>query len=170
MDARVKNTGEMRRFVEDFVAKLQSSKNSATTVALSGELGAGKTTFAQAVAKSLGVQETVNSPTFVIEKIYPVKSLRDHGAGLVKHGGHGAGVLQNSPPVGGWQRLVHIDAYRLKSAAELRALSWDEMVGNPDNLILIEWPEHVEGAIPEDAHHIFITIGDGEERTITYDR
>ena len=165
----VGNAAEMGHFAGEFVAALAPGGSVATVVALSGELGAGKTTFAQAVARSLGVEETVNSPTFVIEKIYPVKSLRDHVAGPVKPGSHGAGALQNSPPAGGWQRLVHIDAYRLKSAVELYALRWDDLVADPANLIIIEWPENVPDAIPKGAHRITIEIGEGEARTIHYD-
>lgn len=143
--ANVGNVAEMVGFAGEFIAELGASDapSSATIIALSGELGAGKTTFAQAVAKALGVKETVNSPTFVIEKVYALDSER-------------------------WGHLVHIDAYRLKNANELRTLGWDEMAGDPSNLILVEWPEHVEGAIPKDAHRISIEIGEGEERTIYY--
>ncbi len=139
----------MAELAADFAAKLPPQTDMATVVALSGELGAGKTTFAQAVTKTLGVKETVNSPTFVIQRMYALANQK-------------------------WQRLVHIDAYRLKSADELRALGWEEIVADKDNLIVIEWPENVPGAIPESAHRITIEIGDpsttlgtgGEARTI----
>lgn len=137
------NAEEMQQFAGDFVEKLRKIDDAATVVALSGELGAGKTTFAQAVAKALDVEETVNSPTFVIEKIYALSSQK-------------------------WQRLVHIDAYRLKGADELRALGWDEIVADPMNIVVIEWPEHVAEAIPENTHRIVLELGEGEERTITY--
>ena len=145
MEVRVAGAIEMARFAASFVEKLQPQEESATIVALSGELGAGKTTFAQAVAKHLGVEETVNSPTFVIEKIYKLSGE-------------------------GWGQCVHIDAYRLKSADELHALGWDQLVADSQNLILIEWPEHVESAIPKDAHRISIEIGEGESRTIQLPR
>jgi tRNA threonylcarbamoyladenosine biosynthesis protein TsaE len=148
MDIRVQNTEEMRRFAADFVAKLSPQTLAATVVALSGELGAGKTTFAQAVARALGVEEIVSSPTFVIEKIYQ----------LPKYG-HGVSIFK---------RLVHIDAYRLKSAEELRSLGWDEIIADCTNLIVIEWPENVEDAIPKTAHRVAIEIGVGEERTISF--
>ena len=84
----------MQDFAAEFVAELARGASSATVIALSGELGAGKTTFTQAAARALGVEETVNSPTFVIEKIYPVKPLRDHAASslLEKHG-HGVSMF-----------------------------------------------------------------------------
>lgn len=143
MDVRVDGADEMAREAERFLIELEPRENEATVVALSGELGAGKTTFAQALAHSLGVEETVNSPTFVIEKIYSLSNQR-------------------------WQRLVHVDAYRLKNADELRALGWDEIVADPANLVVIEWPENVSDAIPETAQHVSIMIGEGEARTISY--
>jgi tRNA threonylcarbamoyladenosine biosynthesis protein TsaE len=117
----------------------------ATVIALSGELGAGKTTFAQGVARALGVGGVVASPTFVIEKVYE---------------------LQSSPPAGGWRHLVHIDAYRLKSAQELELLGWKELVADAGNLILLEWPERVAELVPQDAIRIEFDIA-GEGRTIT---
>lgn len=143
MKTHVTGPLEMGRFAAEFVVALTTEAHAATVIALSGELGAGKTTFTQAAARALSVEETVNSPTFVIEKIY---SLNDQK----------------------WARLVHIDAYRLKSSNELRALGWEKQVADPSNLAIIEWPEHVAEAIPENAHRITIEIGEGEERTITY--
>lgn len=131
----------MADFVSDFIARLSPRSDAATVIALSGELGAGKTTFTQAAAKALGVGETVHSPTFVIEKIYALNNQK-------------------------WERLVHIDAYRLKSVQELSTLGWDEIIVNAANLVIIEWPEHVSEAIPKNAHNIQIEIGEGEERTV----
>ena len=142
-EIHIENADGMRAFAASFALKLPAYANAATVVALSGELGAGKTTFAQALAKALGVEDTVNSPTFVIEKIY---------------------ALQDQQ----WKRLIHIDAYRLLKADELRHLGWDELVQSGGTLILIEWPEHVEGAIPGGAYLISIATGEGEKRTIQY--
>lgn len=143
MQTRVYGTDDMSRFAADFVLKLQPASGAATLVALSGALGAGKTTFAQAVARALDVEETVNSPTFVIEKIYALLNQK-------------------------WQHLIHIDAYRLKSAEELRALGWNDLIADPKNLIVIEWPENVPNLIPETAHRVSVEIGEGEARTIHY--
>src|SRR3989344_5499352 len=150
MKRSVSSAGAMQDFAAEFVAELARGASAATTVALSGELGAGKTTFTQAAAKALGVEETVNSPTFVIEKIYRLPPL-DSAQGENK-----------------FSRLVHIDAYRLKSSDELRHLGWDEIIADPSNLIIIEWPEQVAEANPENVHRIRIEIGEGEARTIEY--
>ncbi len=143
MEKHVHRPEEMNDFAADLVARVERQGGGATVIALSGELGAGKTTFAQAAARSLGVEETVNSPTFVIEKIYALSNQK-------------------------WQRLVHIDAYRLKSAAELHAIGWGDIVADTSNLVIIEWPENVTDAIPHGAYAVRIDIVDDEERSITY--
>ncbi len=102
----------------------------ATIVRLKGELGAGKTTFTKAVASTLGITEAITSPTFVIEKIYPIAVT-------------GSAAI---PTAGLWNKLIHIDAYRLKGGRELEALHWHDMVRDTQALILIEWPELVEDA------------------------
>ena len=62
---------------------------------------------------------------------------------------------------------MHIDAYRLKGERELEVLGWQEMVGNPDNLILIEWPERVPLLIPKDSYTV--NLGHINESTRTID-
>lgn len=115
----------------------------ATVIALSGDLGAGKTTLTQAVARKLGVVESVISPTFVIMKEYPVAT-------------------------GPYCRLVHIDAYRLESAAELERLGWREILADAGTLVLIEWPEKVPEAIPADALLVSLSHIDDAQRSIEF--
>ncbi len=121
-----KSVGETNQVAMDFVNKLKDIKASkAVAVGLFGDLGSGKTTFTQAVGEILGVKEVMTSPTFVIEKRYDL----DGGFGFKK--------------------LIHIDAYRLDSDSEILNLNFQEDLNNPDNLILIEWPERVSGALPD---------------------
>jgi tRNA threonylcarbamoyladenosine biosynthesis protein TsaE len=105
----------------------------ATVIGLEGELGAGKTYFAQIFGKVLGVKENMPSPTFIIMKSYNIDPAK---AGRV-----GAG----------FKKLIHIDAYRLEKDEELLNLGWNDLIEDPENLILIEWPEKVEGIMPKDA-------------------
>ncbi len=108
----------------------------ATVIALQGDLGAGKTTFAQAFGKIMGVTENMPSPTFVIMKSYDIDPAKTGQVGR------------------GFKKLIHIDAYRLEKEEELLHLGWDELIQNPENIILIEWPERVEKLIPKDAKRI----------------
>lgn len=106
----------------------------ATVVALQGDLGSGKTAFAQAFGKIFGVKENMPSPTFVIMKSYNVNWK-------------------------GFKKLIHIDAYRLEKEEELLSLGWEELVKDPENFILVEWPERVEGLIPKEAQRIYFKHG-----------
>lgn len=128
-----------------FVGTLAPSPQGATLVTLSGELGAGKTAFTQAVARSLGVVETVTSPTFVLEKIY-----------LLPEGER-------------FKRLVHIDAYRLEKGTDLAPLGFDELMRDSGNLMLLEWPEKVSDALPAPTASISFIVNSDESRVISYD-
>lgn len=141
-------TRSLSAFVAESVAfarALAPRADGATVVALSGDLGAGKTTFVQAAASALGVREAVQSPTFVIMQVYDIAA---SGSGFA--------------------RLVHIDAYRLASAHEIEVLGWRELVADPENLIFLEWPEHVAEAVPAAAQKVTLA-GDGDSRRFTYD-
>jgi tRNA threonylcarbamoyladenosine biosynthesis protein TsaE len=139
----VKGTDGMLYEAERFVRSLSPRADGATVVALSGDLGAGKTAFVKGVARALGVTEHVTSPTFVIMKIYPVQ--------------------------GEFKRLVHIDAYRLKGEHHLKVLGWEELVRDPKNLIFVEWPEEAGAAIPKTAVRIAFRYTGDDERTISYE-
>jgi tRNA threonylcarbamoyladenosine biosynthesis protein TsaE len=136
------NLSDTKKIAEDFLDSLKPISE-ATVVALSGDLGAGKTAFTKAVALILGVGENVTSPTFVIEKIYG---------------------LTGQP----FKHLIHIDAYRIEDARELLHLGWKEIIQDPGNLILIEWPERVSDVIPADAKKISFTFIDETTRKIEF--
>lgn len=128
---------EARAFAKTLTVGLE-----ATVITLSGSLGAGKTTFTKEIASVFDVDEGVTSPTFVIEKIYATGR-------------------------GPFRRLIHIDAYRLKNDKELLALGWDEIAKEKENLIILEWPEHVRGIVPQDALRISISIIAENSREVT---
>ncbi len=137
-----KNTRETAQIAKEFFDKiLKNTKrgSGALVVGLSGNLGAGKTAFTQALAKHLGVKAKVNSPTFVIMKRYPVKH-KDY------------------------KNLYHFDAYRLGDEKELLHLTWDEIILNKENIVILEWPEQVSKAMPVHTHTISINIGKDNER------
>jgi tRNA threonylcarbamoyladenosine biosynthesis protein TsaE len=90
---------------------------------LSGNLGAGKTTFVQTLGHKLGISETIQSPTYVLMKTYAI----------------------NYPP---FIQLVHIDAYRLMNPEEFLTLKPERFLNDPHNLVIVEWPEQVEGLLP----------------------
>lgn len=104
----------------------------ATIVGLTGDLGAGKTTLVQAIARSLGVTEHITSPTFVIAKWYDTRDPK-------------------------FQQLIHIDAYRIEDPTELITIGWETIKTEPNTLVVIEWPEKIEELLPEDTKRFVIT-------------
>ncbi len=109
--------------VEKVLAALPADKTSATIIALSGNLGAGKTTFTQALGKKIGITETMQSPTYVLMKSYPIA-------------------------FGRYTKFIHIDAYRLIEPAEFKTLKPEEFLSNTTNLVCVEWPEQLAGMLP----------------------
>lgn len=115
--------------------------------ALSGDLGAGKTTFLQGLAKGLGVVIPVNSPTFNILKIYKTKK-----GSLVKS-------------------FCHIDAYRLRSAKDLEALGIVEFLADKKMVVAVEWAEKVKGVFPKKTIRIKAKlISDKEREFVVFDK
>jgi tRNA threonylcarbamoyladenosine biosynthesis protein TsaE len=144
-----KNIKETADIARDFFDKLSAKADSATVVGLFGDLGSGKTTFTQALGKYLGIEEVMTSPTFVIEKIYLLKNakgLSENPLRLTQ-----TNHYEEIPKaLMCFERLIHIDAYRLESGKELLSLNFEEIIKNPRNLILIEWPERVADILPAD--------------------
>lgn len=151
-----KSLEETRKFAVDFAAGLRAARRvlfglrpgRATVVALSGDLGSGKTTFVKALAAAYGVpQDDVTSPTFIIMKSYDVSS---------------------SPAAArsGFKRLIHIDAYRLEHPDQAAQIGWDALVVDPANLILVEWPEKLGERVPKGATRITFRFVDDATREI----
>jgi tRNA threonylcarbamoyladenosine biosynthesis protein TsaE len=88
-------------------------------IAISGDLGAGKTTLVQAICRGYGVTDPVTSPTFALVHQYHAP---------------------RSP-------VFHVDLYRLERPDELTAIGWDDIIA-ADALVLVEWPERAAGRMP----------------------
>ncbi len=141
---RLVSLSQMPEVAREVLARVRkSARGQASVLALSGELGAGKTTFTQALAKHLGVEEDITSPTFVIEKRY-----------------------RTSDP--DFTELLHIDAYRLDEAKELTVLDFGEMLKDPKTLIVIEWAERVSELLPEGTIFVTFTHIDESTRRVAY--
>ena len=106
-------------------------------VCLEGDLGAGKTTFTQALASAMGVPGRVTSPTFCL--------VQEH---------RGAGAF-----------LVHMDLYRLRGEADVAAIGWEDYLAD-GAVLVVEWPERAGSLIPLDALHISFMHLDGEEHRL----
>jgi tRNA threonylcarbamoyladenosine biosynthesis protein TsaE len=132
------STKETAKIAKEFAEKVFNTKNKeAVVIGLSGDLGAGKTTFTKSFAKALGVKETVKSPTFNIMKKYPLHITR-------------------------YALFVHIDAYRLNSAKEILDLGWKDLINDKKNIIIVEWAENIKKAFPK--CNFWVTIRHIKER------
>ena len=112
-------------------------------IALEGELGAGKTVFAQAFAEALGVPHRLKSPTFVLMKHYQLSDIV------------------------GYEDLYHLDCYRLQDFKDLVALGIEDIFNKKGNIVLIEWAERVAEILPLEKITIFINHIDETTREIS---
>ena len=136
-----KSVEETNQIATNFAkATLVKKDFGATVIGLSGELGAGKTTFMKAFAEALGVGGVIQSPTFVIMKIYKLK-----GASKKLQEEKNFKLAPCA-----FKLLIHIDAYRLETGEDLKKLGWDQIVSDKNNIICIEWPEKVGDILTPD--------------------
>lgn len=154
----VDDFSQTREFAQRLAARLSKwSKpcfdHEAVVVALTGDLGSGKTSFARAFAEALGVRENVTSPTFVIQKKFQIPKNKSQ----TKH------KIQNTK----FKNLVHIDAYRTENPKEILDLGWEEIIANSENIVLVEWAERIKEILPKNSIQInFKHLGE-DKRKIT---
>ncbi len=131
----IRSEQEMQAFGERLGARLVGG----SVVELIGDVGAGKTTLTRGIAQGLGVEETVQSPSFTLNRVYDASAQR---------------------------QLVHYDFYRLGDAGILADELADTM-GRSDTITIIEWADIVEGVLPDDRIAISITSPSETERAVT---
>jgi tRNA threonylcarbamoyladenosine biosynthesis protein TsaE len=159
MDDRVVTSVEdMNAVAAEVARQLQAGQ----IVLLYGELGAGKTTFVQGLAKALGIEESVTSPTFVIASEYnvPPPSPREASGRSGDKGGRG--VLT----------LAHVDLYRLEENQASRDPAVRDVLdraADPGRLTVIEWADRLGESGPKTAQRISFKHGEtAEERKLTF--
>lgn len=133
---------ETKKLAENLAKNLRLHPRGAklNIIALTGELGAGKTTFVQGFAKGLGIKEKIISPTFIL--------IRQHK--IPKHK----------------KMLFHIDLYRLEDEKQIKDLGLKDLLNDTNHLIVIEWAEKAKRLLPKNTFWIkFENIG-GNKRKI----
>lgn len=121
---RVKSLKETR----ELAMKIASLLSIPSLLTLSGDLGAGKTTFTKGLALGLGIEDTITSPTFTILKSYEGEDVTLH----------------------------HMDAYRLEGIVQ--DLGFEEEIYDDNAVCVIEWSHFIEYALPKERLQIAITI------------
>lgn len=121
------------------LAKNLARKINRGIIALSGDLGAGKTTFAQGFAKGLGIKNRIISPTFIL--------IRQHQIPKSK------------------KNLYHIDLYRLGKNTDIKELGIEDLF-TIENIVLIEWADKIKNLLPKNTVYINIEKLGGDLRKI----
>jgi tRNA threonylcarbamoyladenosine biosynthesis protein TsaE len=119
--------------------RLGGALQAGDVICLQGDLGAGKTTFVQGIARGWGSSDPVSSPTFIIVNVYRRADQ---------------------------SQLFHMDAYRLDSTPEAEELDLDSMLAQ--GALLIEWPERINGLVPRERLWVQLEHIDEEEREMKF--
>jgi tRNA threonylcarbamoyladenosine biosynthesis protein TsaE len=140
MEKTLNNLEETEQLANELAGKLHPGQ----VVAFYGDLGTGKTTLIQFIAKKLGINQPVTSPTFVIQKNYPICH----------------------PELDSGSQIVHIDCYRLSSVDDAKDLGFEELFADQRSLIFVEWAEKIEELLPKNAVRIRLSTIDENRRKV----
>ncbi len=131
---QIPDKGQLSKAARDFLPLTRKY----TVILFSGEMGAGKTTFIQALCKELGVKEVVNSPTF---------------------------ALVNEYFTGDGSSLFHFDLYRINRQEELLDIGYEDYFYS-GKLCLVEWPEKAPELLPSDALEVTVVVKEDGAREL----
>lgn len=116
--------------------RLGRSLKKGVVIALYGELGSGKTTFVQGLARGIGIKKRIISPTFVMVRQYPITN------------------------------FFHVDLYRINTIEEIKNLGLEELWEDPQNIVAIEWAEKAKNILPLKRIEVFFAHRDKNKRKI----
>jgi tRNA threonylcarbamoyladenosine biosynthesis protein TsaE len=138
MEKICRNIAETQSFANCFAEFLKGGE----VVTLSGDLGAGKTTFTQCLARALGINQPVTSPTFTLMNQY----------------------------LDGRLKLYHFDMYRIEDITEILETGLTEYFGAKDAVCMIEWAENIASLLPKNVIKLRIEkLGETERKFILED-
>ncbi|MBI3093049.1 MAG: tRNA (adenosine(37)-N6)-threonylcarbamoyltransferase complex ATPase subunit type 1 TsaE [Candidatus Levybacteria bacterium] len=158
-----KSSEETRKIAETLAKQLASkglnpfrgsTPTKALVIALYGELGSGKTTFVQGLARGLGIKRRIISPTFIIVRSYKIKNQKSK----IK-------IIDQSSKI-----FYHTDLYRIQSVKDLEGLGLGEIINNQNNIVVIEWAEKIAELLPKNRMDIEFEYVDENRRKITIKR
>lgn len=126
---------------QSFAQRMAEGMNPGMVIALTGNLGSGKTTFTQGFAAGMGISETVGSPTFKLVSEYRGDRLT----------------------------LYHVDCYRLQDSADFLNIGGEDWINPYQGITVIEWAERIEALLPADTVRLHFTrlVDQPEGRTVT---
>lgn len=131
------NSSETKKLGHKFTKKLKPGN----VVLLYGDLGAGKTTFVQAIAKGLGIKDRILSPTFVLQRSYKIED------SSIRY-------------------LNHIDLYRIEDPKDAKELGLSELISDKESITIIEWADRLKNLNPKMGFEIYFKYKGENEREI----
>ena len=132
-------------------------------MALSGDLGSGKTVFTKGIALGLGVKDDITSPTFVVIKQYKIDISQI--SPVSADGQAEVGNLKSQSCGRGPCFLFHIDCYRITDVKDAESIGLREYLDIKDNILIIEWAENIESLLPKSTKFIrFENLGQNKRR------
>ncbi|OGN05527.1 MAG: tRNA (adenosine(37)-N6)-threonylcarbamoyltransferase complex ATPase subunit type 1 TsaE [Candidatus Yanofskybacteria bacterium RIFCSPHIGHO2_02_FULL_44_12b] len=141
---RTKGAKETKDLAKKILNKIdRPNPKKGLVVALEGELGAGKTTFVQGLARAFKIRTKLKSPTFSLIKHYEIPQSKN------------------------FKILYHIDCYRLKDHRDLAVLGVKDILASPENIILIEWSDRIRPILPKKLIKIHIDHISQNERKLS---
>ncbi len=138
MKTKIITTDSLRE-TQDFARDFAKNLKGGDVLCLYGNLGSGKTSFVQGLAKGLGITRRIISPTFIIARRYEMGDLN----------------------------LYHIDLYRTQTLQDLRSIGMDEILEDDKNIVAIEWAEKLLDLIPKKRVDLKFEYIDENTRKIT---
>lgn len=136
---------QILKALASYLSTQAETERKATVLALRGDLGAGKTTFTQYLGKELGVETQISSPTFNIMKIYQLPEPEAEPSDFT--------------------HLVHLDVYRFDDKNELAPLRFSDYLQEKGNLVVVEWADKINEALPPETVFLdFVTVSENERQ------
>lgn len=157
---------ETQRFAKDFAKELVPG----SVLLLFGNLGSGKTTFVQGLAKGLGIDKRLISPTFIIVRKYEV-GLSSRGEAERFHKNEIAtSFAKGKTPRNDIRYFYHIDLYRTATQHDLESVGLPEILQEKDAIVAIEWPEKLGMLKPAKRWELHFETLSENTRSITIDK
>jgi len=127
---------------EKIGGKLARELSPGNVIALTGDLGGGKTTFTKGLARGLGISEPITSPTFMLERVF---------------------ATEGQPEI---KYLRHYDAYRLENGKELADIGFLDAVEGGDSVAVVEWADRVKEVLPASTIWVNFSFVDDNTRQL----